>query len=156
MTSKTVPLHRMASSFLLIAVIGVCCLWAAPPAAAQNGQAASSAAAIDVRGTWSGSFYPKHANVTPFTMTIVIDQDDQGALIGSSSLSSDCMKTVRLKVTVTGSKVVLAGSNEEGHNITLRGTLDKTGTQLKSTYIMNGSSTGNCETDGGLGTLVKR
>ena len=38
----------------------------------------------------------------------------------------------------------------------MRGTLDKTGTLLKSTYILNGSATGNCETDDGLGTLVKR
>ena len=63
---------------------------------------------------------------------------------------------MQLQVTVTGSKVVLAGSNEEGHNITVRGTLDKTGTLLKSTYILNGSATGNCETDDGSGDLVKR
>ena len=156
MASKTLSFHHVAGSLLLIAFIGAGCLCAAVPATAQNGPVASSAASVDVRGTWSGSFFPKHANVTPFTMTVVIDRDEQGALIGSSSLSSDCLKAVRLKVTVTGSKVVLAGSNEEGHNITLRGTLDQTGTQLKSTYIMNGSSTGNCETDGGLGTLVKR
>ena len=65
MTSKTVPFNRVAVSFLLIAMIGACCLWAAPPAAAQNGQA-TSAAATDVRGTWSGTFIPKHANVALF------------------------------------------------------------------------------------------
>ena len=89
-------------------------------------------------------------------MTVVISQDEAGNFIGDSSLDSNCLKGVQLKVTVTGAKVDLAGSDEEGHNITLHGTLDKTGTQLKSTYILNGSATGNCETDGGSGDLVKR
>jgi len=38
----------------------------------------------------------------------------------------------------------------------VRGTVDNTGTQLKSTYILNGSGTGKCETDDGTGTLAKR
>ena len=63
---------------------------------------------------------------------------------------------MQLKVTVTGSKVVLAGSNEHGDNITVRGTVDNTGTLMKSTYILNGSATGSCETDDGSGDLVKR
>jgi hypothetical protein len=61
-----------------------------------------------------------------------------------------------MEVTVTDSDVVLAGSDEEGNNVTLRGTLDNTGTLLKSTYILNGSATGGCETDDGTGTLRKR
>ena len=89
-------------------------------------------------------------------MTVVISQDAPGTLIGSASLNSDCLEGVQLQVTVTGSKVVLAGSNEEGHNITLRGTLDNTGTLLKSTYILNGSATGKCETDDGSGTLARQ
>jgi hypothetical protein len=89
-------------------------------------------------------------------MTVEISQDTPGTLIGSANLNSDCLKGAQLQVTVTGSKVVLAGSNPEGHNITLRGTLDKTGTLLKSTYILNGSATGSCETDDGSGDLLKR
>ena len=63
---------------------------------------------------------------------------------------------MQLEVTVTGSKVVLAGSDEEGDNITVRGTVDKTGTLLKSSYILNGSATGRCETDTGTGSLARR
>ena len=51
---------------------------------------------------------------------------------------------------------VLAGSDEEGDNITMRGTVDKTGTLLKASYILNGSATGRCETDDGTGNLAKR
>ena len=89
-------------------------------------------------------------------MTVVINPDSRGHLIGSSTLNSDCLKDVRLEVTVTGSKVVLAGSDEEGDNITMRGTVDKTGTLLKASYILNGSATGRCETDDGTGNLAKR
>jgi hypothetical protein len=89
-------------------------------------------------------------------MTVVISQDARGILTGSASLNSDCLKDAQLRVTVTGAKVVLAGSNDEGHNITVRGTLDHAGALLKSTYILNGSSTGSCETDDGSGDLVKR
>lgn len=155
MTSKTLLFNKLVSSFLLITVIGIGPICAASLAEA-NEQTTSAAGSADVTGTWSGTFFSKHANVASFTMTIVIDQDERGALIGSSSLNSDCLKGVQLKVTVTGSKVVLAGSNEEGNNITLRGTVDKTGTLLKSTYILNGSATGTCETDDGSGNLAKR
>jgi hypothetical protein len=40
--------------------------------------------------------------------------------------------------------------------MTLRGSLDSTGTLLKSTYVLNGSATGGCETDDGTGTLAKQ
>jgi hypothetical protein len=89
-------------------------------------------------------------------MTVVINPDSRGHLIGSSTLNSDCLKDVRLEVTVTGSNVVLAGSDENGDNITVRGTVDKTGTLLKASYILNGSATGRCETDNGTGDLAKR
>ena len=89
-------------------------------------------------------------------MTVVVNPDSQGRLIGSSTLNSDCLKGVQLEVTVTGSKVVLAGSDDKGDNITVRGTVDKTGTMLKATYILNGSATGRCETDGGTGSLSRR
>jgi len=87
---------------------------------------------------------------------VVITPDSRGHLIGTSTLSSDCLKDVRLEVTVEGSTVFLSGSDESGDNITVRGTIDKTGTQLKASYILNGSATGRCETDNGTGNLSKR
>ena len=61
-----------------------------------------------------------------------------------------------LEVTMTGSKVLLAGSDDAGNNITLRGTLDKTGVLVKVSYVLNGSATGRCESETGTGTLAKR
>lgn len=75
--------------------------------------------------------------------------------IGSSSLSSGCLQGTKLQVVVTNTKVVLAGSDEEGDNITVRGTLDATDTRMKSTYILNGSASGRSETDDGVGDLAK-
>ena len=156
MASNTLLFRNLVISFLLVIVIGASSSWAATPADAKSGQSSSSARLADLTGTWSGTFFSKHANVASFTMTVEISQDTPGTLIGSANLNSDCLKGAQLQVTVTGSKVVLAGSNPEGHNITLRGTLDKTGTLLKSTYILNGSATGSCETDDGSGDLLKR
>ena len=89
-------------------------------------------------------------------MTVVINLDARGHLVGNSTLNSDCLKWVQLEVTVTGLKVVLAGSDEEGDSMTVRGTVDKTGTLLKANYILNGSASGRCETDDGTGSLAKR
>ncbi len=89
-------------------------------------------------------------------MTVVISPDSRGHLIGSSSLNSECLKGAQLEVTVTGSNIVLAGSDEEGDSMTVRGTVDKTGTLLQASYILNGSATGKCETDDGAGSLAKR
>ena len=89
-------------------------------------------------------------------MTVVINPDARGHLVGNSTLNSDCLKGVQLEVTVTGLKVVLAGSDEEGDSITVRGTVDSTGTLLKATYILNGSASGRCETDDGTGSLARR
>lgn len=110
----------------------------------------------DVKGIWLGTFFSNHSNVAPFTMTVVITPNSRGHLIGSSSLNSECLKGAQLKVTVTGSTVVLAGSDAEGNNMTVQGTLDNTGTLLTSTYILNGSASGKCETDDGSATLGKR
>jgi hypothetical protein len=162
MTSKTFSFHvRLLSLLLLMTMMGAAYLYASTPADAQSKQATSAAEskqqpAIEIRGTWSGSFFSKHSNVAPFTMTVIINPDSRGHLIGSSTLNSDCLKDVRLEVTVTGSNVVLAGSDENGDNITVRGTVDKTGTLLKASYILNGSATGRCETDNGTGNLAKR
>jgi hypothetical protein len=146
---------------LLLILIGAAYLCASSPANAQGKQVTTAAGgtqqpAADVRGTWSGTLFPKHSNVVPFTLTVVISPDSQGNLSGISTLSSDCVKDVRLEVTVTGSKVVLAGSDEFGDNITVRGTVDKAGTLLKASYILNGSATGRCESETGTGTLAKR
>jgi len=89
-------------------------------------------------------------------MTIVIGPNAQGDLVGNSTLSSDCLKGAHLQATVTASKIVLAGSDREGDNITVRGVMDKSGTVLAVTYILNGSATGQCETDDGTGNLGKR
>jgi hypothetical protein len=130
-------------------------------AAAQSGQSktappASKKAAAEVRGIWSGTFYSKHSNVPPFSITVEINQNADGHLVGTSSLSSDCLRGTKLQVTVDGSNVVLAGSDEDGDNITVRGTVDASGVVLNSSYILNGSATGRCETDDGTGDLAKR
>ena len=52
--------------------------------------------------------------------------------------------------------MVLAGSDPEGDSMTLRGTVDASGTLLNVRYIVNGSASGKCETDQGSGTLGKR
>jgi len=143
------------TTFLIIAVASTCILSVMGSAQAGD-QRGSQASYVDVQGTWSGTFFSKHSNVAPFSMTIVISKDDTGALVGDSSLSSDCLKDVKLKVTTSGSKIVLAGSNQQGDNITVRGMVDSTRTLLKATYILNGSASGRCETDDGSATLAKR
>lgn len=153
MTSKTLSFHVLVFPLLLmIMAVSLC-------AAGQKGSSANGSAqqvAADVKGIWSGTFFSKHANVPAFTMTIDIAPDSRGHLVGTSSLNSNCLKGAQLQVSVTGSNVVLAGSDEEGDNITVRGTVDKTGTMLNATYILNGSATGKCETDDGTGNLAKR
>jgi len=155
MTSKSF------SSRVLLLLLSVMIMMRAASlyATSQHNQIASAGStqpALDVRGTWSGTFFSKHSNVAPFTLTVVINPDSRGHLIGTSSLNSDCLKGVQLEVTVTGSQVVLAGSDEEGDSMTVRGTVDKTGTILKANYILNGSASGRCETDDGTGNLAKR
>jgi len=110
---------------------------------------------VDVTGTWSGSFQ-SGSTTTSFTMTVTIDRDSQGALVGVASLNSDCYSDSNLEVTVEGKKVVLAGSDQHGNSLTLRGTLDSTGTILRLRYIANGSASGRCESERGSGNLVKR
>lgn len=141
MTSTTLPLRAF-----LLALLSLVTIMRAVPVYA----------ATDFKGRWSGTFYSNHSGVPPFTITVVINSDSRGRIVGSSELTSHCLKDAHLEVTVTGSSVVLAGSDKEGDNVTLRGSLDNTGTQLKSTYILNGSATGGCETDDGTGTLTKQ
>jgi hypothetical protein len=113
-------------------------------------------ATADLSGTWSGTFNSNHEGVAPFTVTVVINKDSSGRMVGNSTLASHCLKNAHLQVTVTGSTVVLAGRDKAGDNMTVRGSLDTTGTVLNSTYILNGSATGGCETDDGTGSLAKR
>jgi hypothetical protein len=156
MTKSFSRLVQFFSWLLMISMMGAVYLASASAQSTQASSAASTQPANDVRGTWSGTFFSKHPNVAPFTMTVVINPDPQGHLFGNSTLSSDCLKGVKLEVTVTGSKVVLAGSDQEGDNITVRGTVDKTGTLLKASYILNGSASGRCETDGGTASLARQ
>lgn len=135
------------------------CVAVAVPALGQSAERQSGTEhrqSVDVSGTWSGTLYPKNSNVTPFSITIAVTRNPQGELKATSSLSHDCLKGAHLTVTLTDANLVLAGSDEEGDNIMVRGTLDSSGTILKSSYILNGSATGRCETDHGTGDLAKR
>jgi len=125
-------------------------------ASADSGSVSSASTAADVAGTWSGSFHSRQPNFTPFTMTVVINTDANGHLVGTASVSSDCLKDGTLHVSVSGSSVVLAGGDNEGNHITLRGTIDRSGTLLTLNYILNGSASARCESDDGTGTLGKR
>jgi hypothetical protein len=158
MTSKASSSRILLLSLLFLgATIGTASLCSARPADDQNKPSSSAQkTATDFTGTWSGTFFSKHANVAPFAMTVVINPDAHGYLIGASTLDSDCLKDVRLEVTVKGPQITLAGSDDEGDNITVRGTVDGTGTRLKANYILNGSASGRCETDDGTGNLAKR
>ena len=161
MTSKNLSFRVLLFSLLLTTVMRADSLCAPSLTDGRSMQPTSAAgstqqAATDVKGKWSGTFFSEDSNVAPFTITVVINPDSRGHLVGDSTLDSDCLKSARLEVAVTGSEVVLAGHNKEGDNITVRGTLDKTGTVLTSTYILNGSATGGCETDNGTGTLAKQ
>jgi len=156
--TKTLWVNSLVLSLLLMTMMraGDLCASGQTDTVRNQPTADSTQAATDVTGTWSGTFYSAHANVAPFTMTVVISRDPHGHLVGSTSLNSDCLNSAKLEVTVTGSKVVLAGSDEDGDSITVRGTVDSTGTLLKATYILNGSATGRCETGDGNGNLARR
>jgi Domain of unknown function (DUF1929)/Glyoxal oxidase N-terminus/Bacterial Ig-like domain (group 2) len=114
-----------------------------------------SATASDLHGTWSGKFVSNTPNIGSFKIKIDVSEDSNGHLTGSTSLTSSCLKDAKLQVKINGSEVVFAGSNEAGDNITVRATLEKAGT-LESSYILDGSASGTCETDSGMGTLTKR
>lgn len=158
MTSKAFSSRIFLLWLLLLgATIGSAPLCSARPADDQNKPSSSALKrATDFAGTWSGTFFSKHANVAPFAMTVVINPDSHGHFIGASTLDSDCLKDVRLDVTVKGPQITLAGSDDDGDSITVRGTVDGAGTMLKANYILNGSASGRCETDDGTGNLAKR
>jgi len=126
---------------------------------AEAGDQSDGAAAVklaDLRGTWSGSFQSKHDNVAPFTVTVVIEPDSHGQLMGKASHDSPCLSDVDLQVSINGSRIYLAGSDPEGNSVTFRGTIDRSRTLLSLHYIVNGSAGGRCESDQGDGNLGKR
>jgi len=158
MTAKIISLKvALCSLSLLMAPMA----YGSACAVSQAGQhiatpASTEEATIDVSGTWSGTLSSKHSSVGSFKITVVITADSNGNFVGQATVSSRCLKQARLKVTVEQSKIVLAGSDEQGDNITVRGTVDKTGAILNGTYILDGSATGRCEPDNGTGTLTKQ
>jgi len=144
--------------FLVMSVVGKQCLYGAN-APDQTGSAASnnvSQQARDVSGVWSGTFQSRQTSFAPFTLTVVIRRDVSGALVGTTSVSADCMKDGTIHASMAGSNVVLAGGDEEGNHITFEGSLDQSGTVLNLKYVLNGSASARCESDDGVGTMVKR
>jgi len=159
MIKKLFPANILILSCILIVATPAGLVYAAGPA--NPGQQLRAAASpqgtpFDISGTWSGTFFSNHPNVPSFSMTVVITPNGKAHFTGDSSLNSHCLKGAKLQITVAGTKVVLAGSDPEGDNLTLRGTLDPTATMLQSSYILNASASGRCETDDGTGSLAKQ
>jgi len=119
-------------------------------------EAPAQQAAPDLTGIWSGTFVSRYSDISPFTITVKINKNSKGHLVGDASLVSDCLDSPRLEVTVNGSNVVLEGSDEAGDGVSFKGTVDNTGTELNLNYIINGSPSGRCEIDNGTGSMGKR
>jgi hypothetical protein len=158
--TRTKSLSRCSLLFLLVAFGGAQLAYGLGSPAHSGSMVVaaglSQQSATDVTGTWSGTFQSRQPNFTPFTITVVINTDAEGNLIGASSVSSDCLKDGSLHVQVNGASIVLAGGDSEGNHITFRGTIDKTGTLLDLNYVLNGSASARCESDDGAGTMGKR
>jgi hypothetical protein len=161
MTSKNFFSNTLLFSLLVTTATRAGFLYGTRPSNAASDQTTSSVPSTrhdetDISGTWSGTFFSKHSNFVPFTMTVTIKADAPGHYIGTATLNSDCLKEAHLEVRVSGSGVVLAGSDEAGDNITVRGTIDNSAKLLKASYILHASASGRCETDQGTGTLSRR
>src|SRR6266566_4084260 len=102
MTTKSFQVRVLLLSLLLfIVTIGASSVCSASPADERAKRSRSEThATTDFAGTWTGTFFSKHENVAAFTMTVVVAPDSQGHLIGTSTLNSDCLRDVRLEVTV--------------------------------------------------------
>ena len=85
----------------------------------------------DLRGTWSGTFISRNSDISPFTITVKINHDSGGHLVGDASLVSDCLRSHRLHIKINGSNVELAGSDADGDSVTFSGTVDNTGTHAQ-------------------------
>jgi len=127
-----------------------------PDSNAVSSVASAQQTSPDLRGTWSGTFVSRNSDISPFTITVRINHDSGGHLVGDASLVSDCLKSHRLHIKINGSNVELAGSDEDGDSVTFSGTVDNSGTMLNLKYIINGSPSGRCEIDDGTGTMAKR
>ena len=160
MIKKLFPANILILSCILMVATPAALVYAAGPAnpgPQLTAVASPQVTPVDISGTWSGTFFSKHQNVPSFSITVVITPNGKAHFTGNSTLNSHCLKSANLQITVAGTQVVLAGSDPEGDNITLRGTLDATSTMLQSTsYILNGSASGRCETDDGTGSLAKQ
>ena len=119
-------------------------------------EATAQQPAPDLTGTWSGTFVSRNSDISPFTITVKINKNSRGHLVGDATVVSDCLDSHLVEVTVNGSNVVLAGSDKKGDTVTFEGTVDNTGTLLKLNYIINGSASARCEIDDGTGTMGKR
>ena len=73
-------------------------------------------ASQDLTGTLSGTFISSQSDISPFTITVKINKNSSGHLVGDASLVSDCLDSHRLDVTVNGSNVLLAGSDAKGRH----------------------------------------
>jgi hypothetical protein len=144
--------HRMTmttKSLVVCGLLSFLLIWAIGVGWAQQ-------TTTDIKGTWSGTFISRNSDIPPFTITVKIISDSQAHLIGDASLVSACLDSHQLKVTVSGSNIVLAGSDAQDDSVTFRGSIDSAGTLLTLNYIINGSASGRCEIDNGTGTMGKR
>jgi hypothetical protein len=155
---------RIAFRFSSLPILLLATIWTASASAQQADQSRPRESApaspphtsSDITGVWSGTVFSNHSNAAPFTITVVITRGSDAHLTGNSTLSSDCLRGAKLQALITGTSVVLAGSDEEGDNLTIRGTLNASDDIMKASYTLNGSATGRCETDDGKGQLAKR
>ena len=109
------------------------------------------------QGTWSGTFRSKHTHIAPFTLTLVVGPNKHGHLANASGLASYCLlRNVDLHVIVSGSNVILAGTDKIGNTLTFEGSIDSTGRVLTTHYVTNGGATGKCESDDGTAYLQKQ
>jgi hypothetical protein len=147
MSNKMFPFRVLSLSWLML-ILNITGSW-------QGAAVASTSQAGEVNGTWSGSFISKNPRRSPFTMTVSIAPGTDGELLGTTSVAAECFKDLVLHVIIHGSKVVLAGSDENGSSVTFKGALDDSGTILNLDYIVRGSG-GKCESDVGAGSVGKR
>lgn len=107
-----------------------------------------------VVGNWSGAFSSR--DFASFPATLKLTKNAQGQLTGTATMGHQCMTKSTLVVTVTGTEVVLAGSDAKGDTITFRGNIDSTGELLNLSFRLNGSASGRCENDEGAGSVTRQ
>src|SRR5215471_2843715 len=101
----------MTSKIFALSIVLFSLLLALTALQASSPSGSTQPPPVDVKGTWSGTFFSKYSNVASFTMTVVITPNSVGHLVGNTTLNAECLRGAQLKVTVTGSNVVLAGSD---------------------------------------------